>query len=168
MGLYLNPGNRAFTISSNDDIYVDKSDLISFTNSRIDKQHRYICVSRPRRFGKSMAAEMLLAYYDKNCISEDLFKKLHISNDKSYNMHLNKYDVIYLDMQQIFEDSGNLDNFIPYLQNEVISELDEEYPGIIKPGEKSLPKALAVTFSKTSNINLFKVICLFKFICKFL
>ena len=167
MGLYLNPGNRAFTISSNDDIYVDKSDLISFTNSRIDKQHRYICVSRPRRFGKSMAAEMLLAYYDKNCISEDLFKKLHISNDKSYNMHLNKYDVIYLDMQQILEDSGNLDNFIPYLQNEVISELDEEYPGIIKPGEKSLPKALAVTFSKTSNINKGFIIIIDEWDCIF-
>ena len=167
MGLYLNPGNRAFTISSNDDIYVDKSDLISFTNNRIDKQHRYICVSRPRRFGKSMAAGMLLAYYDKNCISEDLFKKLRISNDKSYSVHLNKYDVIYLDIQQILEDSGKLDNFISYLQNEVISELNEEYPGIIKPGEKSLPKALAVIFSKTSNINKGFIIIIDEWDCIF-
>ena len=63
MGIYVNPDNAEFRRALNDDIYIDKSGLISYTNSRIDKASRYICVSRPRRFGKSMAADMLLAYY---------------------------------------------------------------------------------------------------------
>ena len=151
MGLYLNPGNRAFEMSINDDLYIDKSSLISFTNSRLDTQRRYICVSRPRRFGKSMAAEMLLAYYDKSCCSDMLFQNLKISTDNTYRQNLNKYDVIYLDIQQILGDAEGIENFIPYLQKEVINELNEEYPNIIKANETSLPKALATVFSKIDN-----------------
>ena len=58
MGVYLNPGNDAFRMAINDDIYIDKTELIKQTNDRLGKRNRYICVSRPRRFGKSMAAEM--------------------------------------------------------------------------------------------------------------
>lgn len=78
MGIYLNPGNDAFRLYLNDDIYIDKSGLIDFVNSKIDKSKRYICVSRPRRFGKSMAASMLAAYYCKNCDSEKMFGNLKI------------------------------------------------------------------------------------------
>ena len=81
MGIYLNPGNDAFCISVNDDIYVDKSGMIAFVNSRIGKSKRFICVSRPRRFGKSMAATMLSAYYDKSCDSGKLFSHLEIAKD---------------------------------------------------------------------------------------
>ncbi len=62
MGLYLNPTNDAFRIAVNDDIYKDKSELIVFTNQKLNKNKRFLCVSRPRRFGKSMTAEMLAAY----------------------------------------------------------------------------------------------------------
>lgn len=62
MGRYLNPGNEVFQISASSDIYVDKTNMISFLNNRLGKENRFVCVSRPRRFGKSMAANMLAAY----------------------------------------------------------------------------------------------------------
>ena len=76
MGLYLDPGNDAFRIAVNDDIYVDKTGMIALLNQRINKNKRYVCVSRPRRFGKSMAADMLAAYYGKGCSSRELFEGL--------------------------------------------------------------------------------------------
>ena len=79
MGIYLNPGNRAFQESVNSKIYVDKTGLLEFTNSVIETEDKYICVSRPRRFGKSMAVKMLAAYYDRTCDSHALFDELKVS-----------------------------------------------------------------------------------------
>lgn len=73
MGIYVNPGNTAFWKAVNEDIYVDKTNLIAYTNSRMNKMNCFVCVSRPRRFGKSMAADMLTAYYSKGCDSGRLF-----------------------------------------------------------------------------------------------
>lgn len=73
MGLYLNPGKERFSTALNSQIYVDKSELIAFTNSVIGTEQRFVCVSRPRRFGKSMAANMLMAYYERNVMHERCF-----------------------------------------------------------------------------------------------
>lgn len=69
MGNYLNPDNIDFQEALNSEIYVDKSNLIALTNSVVRTQQKYVCVSRPRRFGKSMAANMLTAYYSRGCDS---------------------------------------------------------------------------------------------------
>ena len=69
MGIYVNPGNTAFKEALNSMIYVDKSGLISYTNSVLNTKQKNLCVSRPRRFGKSMAADMLVAYYGRGCDS---------------------------------------------------------------------------------------------------
>ncbi|MCM1189726.1 MAG: AAA family ATPase [bacterium] len=79
MGIYLNPGNEQFAVSVNSELYVDKSDLIKYTNSCIGKDRPLICSSRPRRFGKTMAVTMLAAYYSKGCSSEELFSDFKIS-----------------------------------------------------------------------------------------
>ena len=77
MGIYLNPGNDEFyNAVKNSKIYVDKTEMLNFTNSVLGGEHRNICVSRPRRFGKSMAANMLVAYYSKGCDSRELFHEL--------------------------------------------------------------------------------------------
>lgn len=92
MGIYLNPGNHSFQISLNSKIYVDKSHLISYTNSVINTAQRFVCVSRPRRFGKSVTAEMLAAYYGKGADSHSQFCNLEISKDKSYNFQTERAD----------------------------------------------------------------------------
>ena len=90
MGMYLNPGNSGFTGIRND-IYVDKSGLISLINETIETPRRLTCVSRPRRFGKSFAAKMLCAYYDKTCASSDLFDDLMIAVDYTINQTYREY-----------------------------------------------------------------------------
>ena len=101
MGLYLNPGNEEFRNAAiHSKIYVDKTEMIKFTNSQLFGEHKNICVSRPRRFGKSMAANMLVAYYSKGCDSKELFENFKIADDSSFKEHLNKYNVIHLNIQQ--------------------------------------------------------------------
>lgn len=100
MGIYLNPGNSSFQEIRND-LYVDKSGLITLINRTINTPQKLTCISRPRRFGKSYVAKMLCAYYDKTCDSASLFDNLMISQDKHYLDHLNQYNVIYLDMTTI-------------------------------------------------------------------
>lgn len=101
MGIYFNPGNDGFRRVLNSKIYIDKTGLLEYTNSVLDTEQSYICVSRPRRFGKSMAAEMLVSYYDKSCDSKQLFQNLKIAESRDFEEHLNKYDVIYVDMNSL-------------------------------------------------------------------
>ena len=100
MGIYLNPGNRSFYESIHSPIYVDKTEMIARTNELMKTKEKFICVSRPRRFGKSMTLEMLAAYYSRGCDSRALFSGFKIAQHKDFEKHLNQYDVIYLNMQQ--------------------------------------------------------------------
>lgn len=128
MGNYINPGNGGFSEIRND-IYVDKTGLISLINQTIDTPRRLTCVSRPRRFGKSFAAQMLCAYYGKTCDSATLFDDLEIAGDTQYRKHLNQYDVIYLDMTGVIGEASIAD-IVPYIQRNVVQELTEQYPDL--------------------------------------
>ena len=98
MGIYVNPGNENFKSAVISEIYVDKTGLLEYTNSVIGTEQRYICVSRPRRFGKSVTADMLAAYHGKGCDSRGLFQGLEISGSPGFSKHLNQYDIIKLDI----------------------------------------------------------------------
>ena len=107
MGFYLNPGNERFQESINSEIYVDKTGLIDYANKRIKKEQKNLCVSRPRRFGKSMAAHMLCAYYDRSCDSGAMFDGLEIASSPSFEKHVNRYDVIFINMQDYLYTTSN-------------------------------------------------------------
>lgn len=143
MGMYLNPGNSGFEEIRNSR-YVDKSGMISLINRVIGTKQKLICISRPRRFGKSFAAQMLCAYYDRTCDSGALFQDLMIAVDpkmnSGYEQHLNKYDVIYLDMTYIKPFSDGFRNTVSYLSEKIIEELAEAYPAL-KTGNE-LPSAM--------------------------
>lgn len=148
MGNYLNIGNDGFSDIKNS-LYVDKSELISFMNGVLGTKGKLVCVSRPRRFGKSFAAQMLCAYYDKSCDSEALFNDLAIAKDKSYKEHLNKYDVIYLDITWFINNATDIKNTVRDLQSDVINELSEMYPEAEK--EDTLAKTLSNITKVTKN-----------------
>ena len=97
MGVYINVGNEGFR-SSRKWEYIDKTGLIAVVNDTLFSEWRFSCVTRCRRFGKSMAAKMLCAYYDHSCNSRSLFADLEIANRPSFGEHLNKYPVIFLDI----------------------------------------------------------------------
>ncbi len=128
MGNYLNPGNSGFESIRNGQ-YVDKSGLIQLINETIDTAQKLTCISRPRRFGKSFAAQMLCAYYDKTCDSTSLFDDLKIAQEKKYREYLNKYDVIYLDMTSVIGATAK-DDIVSYVVRKVTEELSAAYPGL--------------------------------------
>ena len=109
MGIYLNPDNTEYNNAVNHSkIYVDKTELINNTNAVLFGEQKFICVSRPRRFGKSMAANMLTAYYSRGCDSGELFSPYKISKADSFEKHLNKYNVIHLNMVRYLTEAGNV------------------------------------------------------------
>ena len=148
MGNYLNPGNSGFAGIRNN-IYVDKTGLIGLINQTINTPLKLTCVSRPRRFGKSFAAKMLCAYYDKTCDSSALFEDLIIAKDEHYLEYLNKYDVIYLDMTNIIGEAGK-NEIIPYIRRKVTEELVSAYPDL-KADEESFTTTLANAVELTGN-----------------
>lgn len=127
MNTYLNPPITGFQESVNSEIYVDKSELIAYTNKILGTKQKNICISRPRRFGKSMAAEMLLAYYSKRADSASLFCSLKIAASSTYLKHLNQYNVISVNMQNFLSTAHNARKMISELQNAIGTELAEAY-----------------------------------------
>ena len=129
MGTYINKGNMAFREARNSE-YIDKSGLIAVINGTIGSRRKFSCVSRSRRFGKSMAAEMLCAYYDQSCDSRELFADLEIARDPSFEQHLNKYPVIYLDMTRFttLEDNTKI---VSEIEKRVGKELRSAYPDVL-------------------------------------
>ena len=128
MGIYVNPGDVSFEMSRNSDVYVDKSMLIAQTNRVCRTERRFLCVSRPRRFGKSMAANMLAAYYSRGCDSSRLFSGLAIEGEESFPMHLNRHNVIRWDVQRFLESKSGYDRFINDIEDMVIRDLKKEFP----------------------------------------
>lgn len=132
MGSYLNPGNKGFRESLCSEIYVDKTGLITRTNAVLDTRQKFVCVSRPRRFGKSMAADMLAAYYDREADSGELFDNLAVSQDSSYREHLNRYDVIKINIQEFLSTTHSMPEMLTFLQERMISELKRKYPEYVR------------------------------------
>ncbi len=130
MGFYINPGNENFRVIRND-YYVDKSGLISVINDTLGTWNRLSCVSRPRRFGKSYAANMLEAYYDCSCDSHALFDGLEISKDESYEKHLNQYNVLYLDIAGFFP-KANVETLPQYIEEQILWDIEGDFSDIRK------------------------------------
>ena len=143
MGRFVNPDNSAFQVALNSPIYVDKTGLLEYTNSVLNTTEAYICNCRPRRFGKSYAANMLAAYYSKGCNSEEMFSGLDISRESDFKTHLNKYDVIHLDIQWFLANCDNVDNVVAFITKSVQAELREIYPGVLPEEEISLSESLS-------------------------
>ena len=147
MGKYINIGNTGFQRARNGE-YVDKSELISVVNKTLFTERCFSCVSRCRRFGKSMAAKMLYAYYDHSCDSRSLFADLQIANDPQFEQHMNKYPAIYLDMTD-FISQGKSDDIVDKIDAALLDDVSKAYPDV--PIEKSaglMDYLLCVTIAK--------------------
>ena len=136
IGLYLNPGKRAFEEAVNSEIFIDKTEMIAYLNSVVRTKQKYVSVSRPRRFGKTMAADMLCAYYGRDTGSRSLFEKCKISGlttvnrSQKWDEYFGQFDVLRLVMTDFMEDSDSVKDVLTYLSEEVITELKDAYPDI--------------------------------------
>ncbi|MDE7212891.1 MAG: ATP-binding protein [Lachnospiraceae bacterium] len=156
MGIYLNPGNDGFTESIHSEIYVDKTGLIAHTNKCLNTKLKFICVSRPRRFGKSMALEMFAAYYSLGCDSKELFHGLKIESEPTFKRYLNKYDVIFLNMQQFLSRAKNQE-MTQYLECAVIREIRKVYGGMFPEQETMLAAVLEQVYLETGRKFIFLI-----------
>lgn len=154
MGLYVNPGNEEFDRATKSKIYVDKTGMISFINQNLNTEHQNICVNRPRRFGKSIAANMLVAYYSRGCNSKELFEKLKIAGDAGFEEHLNKYNVIHLNMQQFLGRTKTIDEMLELLTRKVTRELKREFSDVTYY-EEDLVSVIEEIYSQTHSFFIF-------------
>lgn len=151
MGSYLNPGNKGFQESLNSKIYVDKTGLIEKTNAALNTRQKFMCVSRPRRFGKSMAADMLAAYYARGEDSAELFKSLKIRKAESYEKHRNQYDVIKVNMQEFLSMTHSMDEMLSMLQKYLIFDLVDHFETVRFRDEHNLIQVMKDIYSKTNH-----------------
>ncbi len=155
MGYFIDKGNAAFRQSRNSE-YIDKSGLIGVVNSTLFTERKFTCVTRCRRFGKSMAAKMLAAYYDRSCDSRQLFADLQIAVDPTFEQHLNKYPVIYLDLSSftLRLDKGDV---VEYMEKELIADIRTAYPKVPVPRGGNLMKYLLRIHAATGDTFIFIV-----------
>ena len=150
MGTYINKGNNAFRdIVAHE--YVDKSSLIPLINATLNSERRYSCVTRCRRFGKSMAAKMLCAYYDKSCNSRALFEGLKVVQDDSFEQYLSRYSVLYLDVTSFTARPECRTNIVRAIQEEMIYELKEVFPNVKYKENSDLMDALSAIHNATGE-----------------
>ena len=142
MGSYLNPGCKGFEESLNSAIYVDKTGLIEKVNAVVDTRQKYICVSRPRRFGKSMATDMLAAYYDQSVDTARLFDTLQIAKAETYQKYRNQYDVLKANMQEFLSATSGIDEMLRMLNDYLIFDLREQYSQVRFRDEKNLVQVM--------------------------
>lgn len=137
MGIYLNPNNENFKKITSADIYVDKTMMISVLNRFIETAREYVCVSRPRRFGKTIAGNMISAYYSKGADSRKLFAPYKISRDPGFETNLNKLNVIKIDMNSEYQNAKNKDTMLDRLQDKLLTEFTKQFPDIAFDGDDS-------------------------------
>ena len=153
MGTYINVGNAGFQSARNGE-YVDKSGLIAVVNKTLNTEQRFSCVTRSRRFGKSMAAKMLCAYYDQSCDSRQLFADLEIAKDPSFEQHFGKYPVIYLDISD-FVTRYHDEDIMLHIESDLIEDIQLAYPEVKSQEGDDLMEFLIRINEKTKQPFIF-------------
>ena len=164
MGTYINKGNKAFRdIVSHE--YVVKTSLIPLINANLNSESRYSCVTRCRRFGKSMAAKMLCAYYDKSCDSRELFHGLKAEQDKTFETYLNKYNVLYLDVTSFTARPEMRKNIVRTIQEKIIADLKKAFPDVTYDDNSDLMDVLS-SITQATEEKFFFIIDEWDAICR--
>ena len=151
MGVYLNPGNEKFERIIKSEIYIDKTGLLRYTNKVLNTMQEYICVSRPRRFGKSITANMLCAYYSRECDSKNLFSQFDIADDENFEKHLNRYNTIFLNMQEFLSQSESMEQMLSLIRKSLLWELLGKYPDFNYFDKTNLTRTMQDIYQNTKH-----------------
>ena len=151
MGMYLNPGYGNFQEALNSEIYVDKTEMVLYTNSVLKTKQKYLCVSRPRRFGKTMAADMLCAYYGKK-ESRECFDNTKLITHEGWDRFLNKYDVIRISMTDFIKEKVDVGDSLIKMQKLITRDIRKQYPNIDYFDENDLIQTMADVYSEEDKL----------------
>ena len=122
MGIYLNPGYESFEEALNSESYVDKTEMVLYTNAVLKTKQKYLCVSRPRRFGKTMAADLLCAYYGKGK-SGEVFADTKLVAHDGWDRYLNQFDVIRIVMTDFIKERVEVEKSLSKMQKLVVRDI---------------------------------------------
>ena len=175
MGIYLNPGKESFEMALKSEIFVDKTDMILFLNSVTNTKQRYLSVSRPRRFGKSMAADMICAYYDREADSRKLFETRKLAADRTvqqggacqddrayqddatrteklpWDAYLGQFDVIRIVMTDFVKKNIPVEKSLDKLQRLVVRDIKKKYPDADYFDDTDLIQSMADAYESTER-----------------
>ena len=151
MGKYLNPGKAGFLMGVQSEIYVDKTEMIRHLNKVVNTQQRYVSVSRPRRFGKTMAADMISAYYDREADSRGLFEKRKLAGEAGWDKYLGKFDVIHLVMTRFFDAQCTTKESLLKMQKLVERDYKKAYPDVDFFCDEDLIQAIDDVYSEVDR-----------------
>nr|WP_304971829.1 AAA family ATPase [uncultured Schaedlerella sp.] len=157
MGIFLNSRSPCadYREMVSDLYFVDKSMLITELIPALEKKNRYFCISRPRRFGKSVMANMIGAFFGKSTDSSELFDQLAISKQEKYRTHLNQHNVIYIDFSRMSENCGSYRSYISRIQNGLKEDIIAEYPDLALDPQKAVWDNLQQIFEKRGEKFIF-------------
>ena len=144
MGIFVNPGTTMFRNKLNSKIYVDKSPMINELNELIENDEGFVCMSRARRFGKTMMTNLMSAYYSKNCDSREIFEGLKLSEREGWDKYLNAINVIQIDLQSCYNITKDKSRVIEKLQEEVVNELRAQFPSAEIPLYAVIADAISI------------------------
>lgn len=151
MGIYLNPGGGQFREARDFALYVDKTGMIAELNQLVRTPMKFVCISRPRRFGKSMAVGMIGAYYDRTVDAKALFQGLTLARDPSFDTYRGQFDVLRINMQDFLSRSKNMDEMIARLTKKLGVDLKRAYPETEFFDETSLSDMLEDVYGETGR-----------------
>lgn len=151
MAVFLNQGNIAFANVLNSEIYVDKTDMLSLLNAKVNTEQKYICVSRPRRFGKTVTANMIGAYYDRGCDSRTLFENKKLAQIADWDKYLNKFDVLWIDVAEIRSMFNSSAEALLAIKNHICEDLRKAFPDCDLQAENIPAQMLASINSETGR-----------------
>ena len=154
MGLYLNPNADAFMEDKGTRIYVDKSLLIRELNSIVSTKEDFVCLSRPRRFGKSMAGNMISAYYSKGCDTREVFRQMKLGQELGFDKHLNKFNVIKLDLNGWYQRAiqrNRKDLLLTDIHETLVDEFKVAFPALSFCSGETLDQCILKVYAETGE-----------------
>ena len=151
MGIYVNPGNENLKRDLNSEIFVDKSLVLQKFCRFLNTDQNFICVSRPRRFGKTRVGSLMKAYFSKGCDSREIFSKLKIANEPCFEENLNKFNVLSVDLGAIFSTSQNRNEILSNLYGELLEDFRKEFPDIEFTEKDSVAKMIQRVYTETKT-----------------
>ena len=149
MGIYVNPSEELLKMAVNSRVYVDKSMILHELNHVLNSEDRFVCVARPRRFGKSMAGNMIAAYYSKAANSRSILEKLKIAQTPEFETYLNAFHVIQFDMNAFYSNSNKKKSIVPMFTSEIREEFMEEFPDCGIKKSDTLANCIKKVYKKT-------------------
>ncbi|MBQ1926234.1 MAG: AAA family ATPase, partial [Proteobacteria bacterium] len=151
MGIYVNPSEALLKRAVNSRIYVDKSMILHELNLLLNSEDSFVCVARPRRFGKSMAGNMIAAYYGKKANSRPILEKLKIAQSPDFETYLNAYNVIHIDVNGFYSNSNHNEDIVPLFTERVREELMESFPNCNIKDSDTMDRCIERVFGRTGE-----------------